>query len=987
MSGQTDCLFQVRSCLPQLTRWIELNPVLLLRWLHEEGILSKEKYFSLLECRPERNQVISLLELVTKDEDTCRKFLHVLQQLQEEYCPDLQNWLRNTFPLYIQQACGSSGIFSHLKPDQDSPFQALLLWNQPSYHCKGNFNSSFKVPHWSFPIRENKNSNQKNLWSKIKKKFIKENKYNLETQGKETNPTFKFYQLKASLQCHKRSVLTQNAKIQENLETSYAPCKLIEIRYTELFITNEDPTGFPDQHEYFVLANRRARIYEHNKHQKIKLSELLSPLETESKAPHKVLVTGIAGIGKSLAMQRLMHEWSLGMVFQNVSCAIHFAFREINLVEGPVSFLNLVKRNNIHLQNTAEELCHDPRNLLVILDGLDEFKYHVNEGNHVNSVTEPALIQDLIYSIINGTLLSGANIIVTSRPRSSIPLKAFDRRVVILGFEERQVKEYCLRFYRDKSLSDEVFQYIMKNDNLSGMSFIPLYCFIICTALSPFFQCNTQGACIERLPQTMTEVYRCYLCTIMHHHMREMTPLEENTEQEPIVLCSPPVLTAMKDILWQLGRLAYYSLLENKILFYAKDLQKYGFDPTQLPDSFMHRVFVHDTDQMQSERFAFFHMTLQEHLAALYCVMSITSIPEELIQCLDLWCFGIFPQQPIQSELLSSTLQIMKNKCWENLQMFSRFFMGLLNFRIEGKLKGLVTQLSGNILDPLTNWFKEKIKYEVNQKLLNLLHCLRELQLKEVVQKVASEIDEVNLFKVTLNPSDCTVLYYVLQHSTSKLKTLNLGYTNIGIQGLRKLQPLLHCCQTLYLRYNSLDKEAAVIEADVLKSPVCQVKSLLMCGNRIGSEGVKCLWEALSTNQTLEELYVDITGITDSGLDNLLPCLAKNTTLRLLTIAGNNLSERGKQLLQEVKKHRPNLKILSSFGGDMGLLQAYLDWVQDLKKDPQQLESARNADALRNIYLELGKEEPGGMQNDAKERTDQLKQEISELLQSCSETG
>ncbi|CAH2330685.1 nucleotide-binding oligomerization domain-containing 2-like [Pelobates cultripes] len=154
-----------------------------------------------------------------------------------------------------------------------------------------------------------------------------------------------------------------------------------------------------------------------------------------------------------------------------------------------------------------------------------------------------------------------------------------------------------------------------------------------------------------------------------------------------------------------------------------------------------------------------------------------------------------------------------------------------------------------------------------------------------------------------------------------------------------------------------------------------------MCGNHIGSEGVQHLWEALSSNQTLEELYVDITGITDSGLDNLLPCLTKNTTLRLLTIVGNNLSERSKQLLVTVQRQKPTLKILSSFLSDMGLLQAYLDWVQDLKEDPQQMESAKNADALRNVLAELGKEDPGKKDKDLIERIEKLKFEISRILQ------
>ncbi|XP_063797747.1 NLR family CARD domain-containing protein 3-like [Pseudophryne corroboree] len=790
--------------------------------------------------------------------------------------------------------------------------------------------------------------------------------------------------LRAALKNHKQSLLRQNMKIQGKLNTSHCCSEMFEIRYTELFITNEDPVGFPGQHEYFVLANRRARIYEHNKHRKISLTGILSPLEPGSKGPQKVLVTGIAGIGKTSAMQRIMHEWAIGKAFINVICAVNFAFRELSLLEKPVSLVELLKINHAHLQNVAVDLCNDPQSLLVVLDGLDEFKHSLSDGTIVNSVMKPAPVKDLVFSLLNGSLLPGASIVVTSRPLPSLALDSFDRKVVILGFEERQVKDFCFRFFREERTSEEVFQYVMKNDTLSGLSFIPLYCFIICTALSPYFQGKSGESCFEKPPETMTEVYRCYLCTTMH--LRECSAKENNAEKS-IGLCSPPVMSAMKSTLHQLGKLAYNYLLVNKILFTSADLKRFGFDPAQLPDSFMHRIFVPVNGQSSTEMFSFFHMTVQEFFAALYCVMSMSSDASELQQCLNLWCFGIHPEEPVQSQLLSTTMQFMAANSWESLQMFSQFFMGLLCHRIERKLTGLVDPFSCDILAPLTSWFKGKMTYEVNQRLLNLLHCLRELRQPDVMEAVAPVIDEVDLFKVILNPADCATLSYILQQSSCKLKTLNLGYTNIGIQGMRRLQPLLHRCQTLYLRYNSLDKEAADMEADVLKSPYCQVKSLLMCGNSIGSDGVRRLFEALRYNRTLEELYVDINGITDSGLDNLLSCLENNKTLRLLTIAGNKLSERGKDVLLELQRRLPHLKILSSFMGDMGLLQAYLDWVQELKENPQQMESVNNVDALHNVLSELGKEDPKEKPNDIRKRAAELEREVRQLLQTLSEAG
>lgn len=56
-----------------------------------------------------------------------------------------------------------------------------------------------------------------------------------------------------------------------------------------------------------------------------------------------------------------------------------------------------------------------------------------------------------------------------------------------------------------------------------------------------------------------------------------------------------------------------------------------------------------------------------------------------------------------------------------------------------------------------------------------------------------------------------------------------------------------------------------------------------MCGNNLGPEGVLELWIALEQNSTVEELYLDITGITERGTENIVNCLSKNTALKTLT--------------------------------------------------------------------------------------------------------
>ncbi|XP_061098200.1 nucleotide-binding oligomerization domain-containing protein 2-like isoform X2 [Conger conger] len=260
-----------------------------------------------------------------------------------------------------------------------------------------------------------------------------------------------------------------------------------------------------------------------------------------------------------------------------------------------------------------------------------------------------------------------------------------------------------------------------------------------------------------------------------------------------------------------------------------------------------------------------------------------------------------------------------------------------------------------DLLTQLGVWFQTQIKTRelANQMTLNLLHCLTELHVDEVTKVVAPEIKRLNLFKMKLSVVDCATLYYVLQFSPHRLDELNLGYSNIGNRGLHRLGPILHRCESLFLRYNCLDQEAAILESAVLKSEDCQVKKLFICGKSLGSEGVLELWPALEHNVTVEELYLDITGITERGTETMVKCLTKNSTLKTLTLVGNEIGEAGKDRLGELRRRRPELHIIGDFVDDLGLLQAYLDWVEEIRADRDQMDSVRNVDALQSVLKGL----------------------------------
>ncbi|XP_029593436.1 NACHT, LRR and PYD domains-containing protein 12 [Salmo trutta] len=150
------------------------------------------------------------------------------------------------------------------------------------------------------------------------------------------------------------------------------------IRYTDLFVTVDNESFDSSQHEYFLLASRRARINAHQACQRIYPRHLLSPQGTTGCPPKRGKVKGIAGIGKSMAVQRLVYEWALGKHMREFTCVFDLHFRELNLIKAPLSLLDRLEDRFRYFKTVLPDLLASPGSLLFILDGLDEFKYQLD---------------------------------------------------------------------------------------------------------------------------------------------------------------------------------------------------------------------------------------------------------------------------------------------------------------------------------------------------------------------------------------------------------------------------------------------------------------------------------------------------------------------------------------------------------------------------------------------------------------------------------
>ncbi|KAJ7985345.1 hypothetical protein DPEC_G00351100 [Dallia pectoralis] len=189
-----------------------------------------------------------------------------------------------------------------------------------------------------------------------------------------------------------------------------------------------------------------------------------------------------------------MYEWALGKHMREFTCVFDLRFRELNLTKDPLSLLDLLGDRFRHLKAVLKDLLASPGSLLFVLDGLDEFQYPLNWNAPDKNVDVDSKVSmsELKVALIKGSLLPESSVILTSRPSTDAPKRFFQRCCMVLGFEKDQLMEYTSKFYKDPKVSESVYNYILGNDNLFVLSFIPLYCYITCTALAEFYSVENQ---------------------------------------------------------------------------------------------------------------------------------------------------------------------------------------------------------------------------------------------------------------------------------------------------------------------------------------------------------------------------------------------------------------------------------------------------------------------------------------------------------------
>ncbi|KAI4890339.1 hypothetical protein NFI96_001133 [Prochilodus magdalenae] len=633
-----------------------------------------------------------------------------------------------------------------------------------------------------------------------------------------------------ALSSHQKLKSTLKEKCQKMNEGISNPgtSQLLNEIYTELYITEGN-----NEHEVRQIetTSRRLVIQE----TPIQCNDIF-----KDESIRTVLTKGVAGIGKTVSVQKFILDWAEGKANQDVLFIFPLPFRELNLMKEKLSLETLLHQFFKDTKKLKPRDYHHYK-VMFIFDGLNEYRLPLVFQNNesLSDVTQSASVDVLLTNLIKGNLLPSALLWITTRPAAAnqIPPDCIDQVTEVRGFSDHQKEEYFRKRISDQSLAERIITHVKSSRSLYIMCHIPVFCWIAATVLERMLGEAESG----EIPKTLTQMFTHFLIFQIKHSSQKYQRTSDTDHKQT------------RKIILALGELAFHQLDKGNLIFYEEDLRESGIDVREVSvySGVCTQIFREEFELHLGKVFSFVHLSVQEFLAALYVFLSFSSNNRNVLLQQDTG-----PTRTMSDFIKSAVDKALQSENG-HLDLFLRFLLGL---SLESNQTLLLTQTGNSSYnkEEIVEHIKQKIRENPSpEKTINLFHCLNELNDHSLVQEVQTYLNRggsSGLGEAKLSPAQWSAVAFVMLNSEEELEEFDLSKFDRSEECLLRLLPVARVSRKVVWLSNhemliplqpvpncSITEEGYAALLSSLKSNPLHLRELNMNYSIPGESGVKLL--------------------------------------------------------------------------------------------------------------------------------------------------
>ncbi|KAM9312386.1 NACHT, LRR and PYD domains-containing protein 3-like [Gastrophryne carolinensis] len=669
---------------------------------------------------------------------------------------------------------------------------------------------------------------------------------------------------------HMESVKEKFQRVREHNARMGEAVSLQE-RYTPLLMREGHPDREDKEQEIVHKDSRHVQNMEERssaKYSPTTLQALFDP-QNDGVTPKVVVLQGPAGIGKTWTSRKIMLDWASGNFYQDkFDFAFYLSCRELNTITGKMSLVQLLSRTHSLNSGDLETILKDSRNhgrLLFVIDGFDEFQWTLEEeAETAPDLSEETHKETLLRSLLRKQVLRQSSLLITTRSLAQKKLKTFiddPRYVEVTGFSENDRKKYFVNSFENDADAEKVLHVIEENYILFIMCTVPILCWIVCTVLR---QGMKKGLDFLQY-KTTTSIYLLYLKGLLIYHGRN----------QPVRAC-----------LRKLCSLANEGVLNQKILFQEKDLERHGLSMSEVESVFLNENIFHVSIISQT-CYSFIHLSVQEFLAALYYVLDDGDEEE---------ASGVTGEAPLPEICKGGSLQELYEK-HPHLSLAVRFLLGILYEKRLNEFSQVTgCKISLRARAAVEEWLsadssrsamKQWIVRVWPSDSIDIISCLYESQDEDLIRKALPRSSPLTLDSIwrhvqwkandrkqlcyCLKLCDCPLMLYMCENKVYSEEQETLS--------------LLHRCQQL--RFEGCDFLQRSKREVSKGSPELDPELPSSADKHTGIS-----WLSNSESK-IQELSLQKCGLTPLCCDVLASALLTNPSLTKLDLSWNDLEESG----------------------------------------------------------------------------------------------